>query len=85
MEDGYTKLWILGKASFDTIVSFFFSLNPHQVQEALENIPQVVTKPSNFDPIGTFHEWVVLDALKQMAPLKAPSLNGMPPLFYQHF
>ena len=63
----------------------FFLFEPHQVQEALENIPQVVTKPSNFDLIGTFHEWVVLDALKQMAPLKAPSLNGMPPLFYQHF
>ena len=34
----------------------FFLFEPHQVQEALENIPQVVTKPSNFDLIGTFHE-----------------------------
>ena len=27
----------------------------------------------------------VKEALKQMAPLKALGLDGMPPLFYQHF
>ena len=30
-------------------------------------------------------EHEVVAALKQMAPLKAPSPDGMPPLFYQHF
>ena len=32
-----------------------------------------------------FEEWEVLKALKQMAPMKAPGLDGMPPLFFQHF
>ena len=31
-----------------------------------------------------FMLWEVQASLKQMAPLKAPSLDGMPPLFYQN-
>ena len=27
----------------------------------------------------------VEQAINQMAPLKAPGLDGMPPLFYQHY
>lgn len=34
---------------------------------------------------GEYQEWEVEVALKQMAPLKAPGLDGMPPLFYQNF
>ena len=32
-----------------------------------------------------FEEWEVAQALKQMAPMKAPRLDRMPPLFFQHF
>ena len=32
----------------------------------------------NADLMGVFHEWEILDAIKQMAPLKAPGLDGMP-------
>ena len=34
----------------------------------------------NADLMGVFHEWEILDAIKQMAPLKALGLDGMPPL-----
>ena len=34
---------------------------------------------------GEFLEHEVTAALKQMASLKAPDLDGMPSLFYQHF
>ena len=39
----------------------------------------------NADLVGVFHEWEISEAIKQMAPLKAPGPDGMPPLFYQHF
>ena len=34
---------------------------------------------------GEFQAWEVEAALKQMAPLKAPGPDRMPPLFYHNF
>ena len=34
---------------------------------------------------ATFTTGEVQIALKQLTPLKAPGLDGMPPLFYQNF
>lgn len=34
---------------------------------------------------GDFLEVEVVTTLKQMAPMKVPGPDGMPPLFYQHF
>ena len=39
----------------------------------------------NQDLILSFNESEVRLAFKQMYPLKAPGLDGMPPLFFQHF
>ena len=35
--------------------------------------------------MGEFMKWEIQEALDQMVPLKKPSPDGMPPLFYQHF
>ena len=75
----------IGKSFIQYYIELFSSSNPPRVQEALHTIPKVVTKSMNANLVGTFHEWEVLEALKQIAPLKAPDLDGMPPLFYQHF
>ena len=39
----------------------------------------------NAQLVGTFQEWEMVDELKQIAPLKALSPDGMPLIFYQHF
>ena len=45
----------------------------------------MVTDEMNVDLVKEFIELEVKEALNQMAPLKAPGPDGMPPLFYQHF
>ena len=53
--------------------------------DSLEKIPCMVTDEINVDLMKEFTELEVKEALNQMAPLKVPGPNGMPPLFYQHF
>ena len=73
----------------DIIVDFFGELfttcNPAMEDDSLSFIPQLVTDEINEQLTGEFMGWEVQAALKQMAPLKAPRPDGMPPLFYQHF
>ena len=72
-----------------TLVNYYqdlFSTSNLDPQWApLNHIPMVITKEMNSALTGTFRECEVKDALKQMTPVKAPGLDGMPPLFYQHF
>lgn len=51
----------------------------------MECVPTVITNAMNESLCYDFDENEVVDALHQMAPLKAPGADGMPPLFYQHF
>ena len=73
----------------DIIVDFFGELfttcNLALGEDSLSFIPQLVTDEINEQLTSEFMEWEIQEALKQMAPLKAPRPNGMPPLFYQHF
>ena len=84
-----TRRWLnqsedIGQA-FINYYTELFSSCPTSQCGALDKIPQVVTEEMNADLVGVFHEWEILDAIKQMVPLKAPGLGRMPPLFYQHF
>lgn len=60
----------------------FSSSNPSLNVKVLEKIPCSVTEEMNADLVSDFSELEVLEALNQMAPLKAPGPDGMPPLFY---
>ena len=56
-----------------------------QMMDVLSCIPTIIDEEMNSMLSREFSEQEVVDALKQMAPLKAPRPDGMPPLFYQHF
>ena len=51
----------------------------------LAHVPQIITEEMNLSLTHDFMEKEVSKALQQMASLKAPGTDGMPPLFYQHF
>jgi hypothetical protein len=55
------------------------------VDLVIQCIPQVFSVEKNTTQTRDFTARKVDQALKQMAPLKAPSHNGMPLLFYQTF
>ena len=61
------------------------SSNPIKLAAEIDSIPRVVTEGMNGILTSEFQTWDFDNALKQMAPLKAPGLDGMPPLFYQNF
>ena len=63
----------------------FSTTNSNLEADSLEKIPCMVTDLMNAELVKEFTELEVKEALNQMAPLKAPSPDGMPPLFYQHF
>ena len=63
----------------------FSSANPTNFDEILEAVQPKVSRHMNEQLIKEFQPSEVFQALKQMYLLKAPRLDGMPPLFYQHF
>ena len=82
--------WRVGQDDISGIVIDYYQklftstvLDPPSI--VLEHVPQVITEEMNQTLTGEFREEEVLATLKQMAPMKAPGLDGMPPLFFQHF
>uniref|UniRef100_A0A2N9HZ73 Reverse transcriptase domain-containing protein n=1 Tax=Fagus sylvatica TaxID=28930 RepID=A0A2N9HZ73_FAGSY len=55
------------------------------VKQVLEGIHQSVTAEINSQLLRPYTEMEVSVALKQMAPLKAPGPDEMPPIFYQSY
>ena len=63
----------------------FTTSNPHEIEEVVQFTKQVVIEDMNCCLIRNFTKDEVEIALKQMAPLKAPGPDGMPPIFFQHY
>ena len=75
----------VAKELLDYYSELFTLTQACQPDLALEVVPRLVTKEMNKDLLAEFTEEEVKKSLNQMAPLKAPGPNGMPPLFYQHY
>jgi len=69
----------------DYYEELFTSSNPSNFFEVMEVVQPKESEAINARLIREFQVEEVHMALKQMYPLKAPGLNGMPPLFFQYF
>ena len=69
----------------DYFQDLYTSVNQVSCDAATESIEKVINSNLNNQLAQEFTAWEVQKAIKEMAPLKAPGLDGMPPLFYQHY
>lgn len=65
--------------------ALFSSSNPVQTGSTIDSIPSIISDDMNTQIFADYMTWEVGAVIKQMAPLKAPGLDGMPPLFYQNY
>jgi hypothetical protein len=63
----------------------FKTARPIEIQRVTNHIPRVVTVDMNNTLSQEYTAEEVETAIKQMAPLTAPGLDGLPPLFYHTF
>ena len=69
----------------DYYSNLFKSSNPMEFTELLQAVQPKVIVEMNIMLTYEFKEFEVSRALKQMYPLKSPSPDDIPPLFFQHF
>ena len=63
-----------------------FFLEPiRQPKEIVSSIHSIITAKMNDQLSTQFLAWKVQKAINQMAPLKAPGLDGIPPIFFQNY
>ena len=82
--------WCTDRSQVEDIVygfysSLFTSSRPAGAHAVLEVIQPLITEDMNNGLTKEFIRHEVDIALKEMAPLKAPGPDGMPPLFFQSF
>ena len=63
----------------------FTLANPSQSKETLQSINTLITAKMNDQLSSHLMAWEVQAAVKQMAPLKVPEPDCMPPIFYQKY
>ena len=72
----------IGQVMENYYKELFSTANPNLEADSLKKIPCMVTDLMNAELVKEFTEVEVKEALNQMAPLKAPGPDGMPPLVY---
>lgn len=63
----------------------FTLVNPPQFGDTLHLIYNMIIEEMNEQLLADFMEWEVQDAITQMASLKVPWLDGLPPFFYLNY
>ena len=73
----------------EILIDYFQELytlaNQTPCDAATVSIEKIISSDLNNQLEREFTVWEVQKAIKEMAPLKAPSPDEMPPLFYQHY
>ena len=69
----------------DFYSKLFSSSNPNDMELVVQHNKRVVNADMNVGLVEDFTKVKVKIALKQMVPLKALGLDGMPPIFFQHY
>ena len=75
----------IAKCVVDYYQELFTTTNLPQNEAATNSINSLISEEMNAQLTLDFKVWEIQQAIKQMAPLKAPGPDGMPPLFYQHY
>ena len=83
-------MWCTEESQIKNIVvdyyqSLFSSSSPSELEKILEKVQPSVIEPIKLTLLKDFSREEVESALKQMEPITAPGLDGMPPIFYQSF
>ena len=84
------EVWQANEEVFSSLLNeyyagLFSSSNPHDFERILDGVEEVVTEDIRRDLAQPYTTKEVDVAIKEMAPLKAPGPDGMPPLFYQTY
>ena len=64
--------------------NLFTSSNPHDLDRILDGVQIMVTEEMRAQLDKPYTRKEVGVAIREMAPLKAPGLDGMPPLFFSN-
>lgn len=75
----------MDQVSIDHFTKLFMAIKISTIHAALIELHDRFSTEINFDLSKAYTAEEIKEALHQMAPLKAPHLDGMAPIFFQHF